>query len=505
MWHFALIVASWSCLSTVMNLSVILFLQEATGSLFFAGLALSIGSVAALFFDGPFALLQKKYESRTLFLAAIVGTVFSVFLFLIGTKSIFFGFLAAICFRVSFDLSDITAISYILARSLPAEYGQSLSYKQTSQGVGMIFGFLISAILLSAAYFLGDATSSIIKSVSSEPEKSSQFFFSALFFIKIFLLLLLGGLFFFAFFLYDRDQKLPGKKEIFTSIQELEAGTVRELKKRMFRIIRNSPKEEKSSSDHIELKTTEEKESLHFSEIFLEMIHNIMTLIFVFRKTPKNTPLLWSIGIVGLFSYWDTFLGTFLPVFFTEALQEQEGWVSHVPGSLLMLFFILPVLVFLPLIAKLADKYGRYPFMLLGLLLTAGSVFLVGAVPYSVFSLLLVGGFGISFGYLFAMGSARAQTAENMNEFLAIEKNETKIDSNASAGPTMLVDNLGNIIGPVLGGGMIQLLGFRGFFILFGILLMFFSWYSLRRFSDISGFSYIFQSPIRKVKGVLQS
>ena len=483
-----------------MNLSVILFLQESTGSLFFAGLALSIASIVSLFFDGPFALLQKKYESRTLFLTAIFGMAFSLLLFLIASKSAFFGFLAAICFRVAFDLSDITATSYVLARCLPAEYGQHLSYKQTSQGVGMLFGFLVSAILLSTAYFLGDATGTIAKTIHSDLEESAKHFFSALFFVKILILFLLCGLFFFAFFLYDRDQDLPGKKEMLTSLQELEAGTLQELKKRMFRIVKNVPNNQKSSADHIELKSTEKKDSLRFSDIFLEMARSMGNVLLALRKKPRNIPLLWSMSMVGLFSYWDTFLGTFLPVFFTDVLRHQEGWISQLPGSLLMLFFILPVLVLLPLTAKLADRYGRYPFMLLGLLLTAGSVFLVGAVPFSALFLLLCGGFGISFGYLFAMSSAKAQSAENMNEFLAMEKHQKQIDSNASSGPMMLVENAGNIVGPVLGGGMIQIFGFRGFFLIFGILLMLLSWYSLRKFSSISGFSYILQSPVRKIQ-----
>ena len=89
-------------------------------------------------------------------------------------------------------------------------------------------------------------------------------------------------------------------------------------------------------------------------------------------------------SMVGLFSYWDTFR-TFLPVFLQMFYDTKKDGFLSFRGVFSCSFFILPVLVLLPLTAKLADRYGRYPFMLLGLLLTAGSVFLVGAVPFSAF------------------------------------------------------------------------------------------------------------------------
>jgi len=52
--------------------------------------------------------------------------------FFILFSSLFFVYLAAIFFSISFDLMEITVTSYIMAESLPANYGQNLSYKEVA-------------------------------------------------------------------------------------------------------------------------------------------------------------------------------------------------------------------------------------------------------------------------------------------------------------------------------------------------------------------------------------
>jgi MFS family permease len=177
-------------------------------------------------------------------------------------------------------------------------------------------------------------------------------------------------------------------------------------------------------------------------------------------------------GVMAFFSYWDTFLATFMPIFFTEVLREQEGWLQHIPGSLLMLVFILPILGLLPFVAKMGDKIGREFFMIAGIVLTAIFSFVIGIVSTEAFLILFIGGFGIAFGYLFGMSSAKAQAAYKINQFSAKNDSKKKENEDDSAGHIMLVDNVGNIIGPLLGGLLIQVLGFQRFFLLFSFLLM---------------------------------
>jgi hypothetical protein len=47
-----------------------------------------------------------------------------------------------------------------------------------------------------------------------------------------------------------------------------------------------------------------------------------------------------------------------------------------------------------------------------------------------------------------------------------------EIDSNASAGPMKILQNAANVIGLVFGGLMLEVLGYGGFFILFGVAIL---------------------------------
>lgn len=497
-WQFYLLLSGWAAIYAVMNISVILFLQEFLGSIFLAGLALSIGSFFSLLFDGIFAYIQKVFQARQLFLASIIGLIFSIILLLIP-GSFLLTYLAAILFRISFDLCDITAMSYVLAKSLPAEYGQNLSYKQLAQGIGMITGFILSAILVQTSYFIGGAAE-----MTQDILQLSQTFDLALFSMKILLLILLIILWGVGYIMFDKNIESFDTKSLMSSFQKLQAETIEELKTSSMEIVKNIPGLIKQEKNQIQLKNTEHtKEQWSFKKIFEEFSGAIKKVYRILKKTPHNISLIWSMGIAGLFSYWDTFLMTFLPIFFTEVLRQQDGWLAGVPGSILMFLFIFPVLGMLPVVAKMGDKYGRFYFMTFGLFLTMVSCFIIGITPYSYFWVIIASGYGISFGYLFAMSSAKAQSASKINEFFAVEEQKSEIDSNTSTGPMMLIDNIGNIIGPVLGGGMIALLQFQGFFLLFALFLAAILIYTLKHFADISGHPYIFQSHANTVMDVI--
>lgn len=489
-WHFYLLLSGWACIYTVMNVSVVLFLTESLGNIFLAGLALSIGSFFSMMFDGVFSYFQKIFSSRNLFLCSIIGMILAVTLFMIPMT--WAAYIAAIFFRISFDLCDITAISYILAKSLPAEYGQNLSYKQLSQGIGMIFGFIVSAVLVKASYFIGTAGESLEKLIVS----SQGTFLTTLFFMKLFLLILLGLLWFMSFILFDKEVENMSKEYLISSFQKLEAETIEELKQASTKVVKNIPGKINPEKNQIELKSTNAKISIDKKEILAELLSAASRIISVFRKKPRNISLIWSMTIMGIFSYWDTFLATFLPIFLTQILKHQSGFIQDIPGSLMMLFFILPVLGLLPFVAKLGDKYGRYYFMLTGLILTSFSCVMIGFIYDSSLITMTIAGFGISIGYLFAMSTAKAQTAEKMNEFYAVSNNQQEIDSNVSAGPIMLIDNIGNIIGPLVGSALIAAVGFQGFFIVFSIAMLILLFFSLKNFARISGNEYVFQSPI---------
>ncbi len=468
MWHFYVTLASWASIYTAMNVSVVLFLNEALGSIFMAGLALAIGSLFSMLFDGLFSSLQRLFPPRNLFLTSIVGMIIAVLLFIISTDGMVMAFVAAIFFRISFDLCDITAVSYVLGRSQKSQYGQNLSYKQLAQGIGMLIGLAVSAVLLATGYFIGETVESAAELVNADSAILDRFL-GALMMMKVFLLTLLCALWIFAFMLFDRDIHKITKQEIYHHLRIIRGEAVQKIKHMPSIVLMHIPFLNRSPKT--EKKNDNSTPRLSKKEIFEELTGSALTFFSIFQKKPRDIGLIWSMGVMGLFSYWDTFLATFLPIFFTEVLREQSGWLQNIPGSLMMLLFILPVLGLLPVVAKMGDTFGRHYFMILGLIVTAVSTLVLGLVSVQSFFILIVAGFGVAFGYLFGMSSAKAQTASKLNTFLSRESSETQEESNSSAGPIMVVDNIGNIIGPLLGGFFIDSMGFQGFFVFFALFL----------------------------------
>ena len=127
MWQFYLLLVLWTAVFTAMQISVLLYLDHYLNSLFLAWLALAIWNICSLFLDWFFNSLQKRFTSRFLFIWSVIWMIISISFFILFS-SLFFVYLAAIFFSISFDLMEITVTSYIMAESLPANYGQNLSY-----------------------------------------------------------------------------------------------------------------------------------------------------------------------------------------------------------------------------------------------------------------------------------------------------------------------------------------------------------------------------------------
>jgi predicted MFS family arabinose efflux permease len=61
---------------------------------------------------------------------------------------------------------------------------------------------------------------------------------------------------------------------------------------------------------------------------------------------------------------------------------------------------------------------------------------------------------------------------ELYNLHYAKKQNLSEIDSNASASPMKIIQNLANVLGLTLGGLLLAMLSYSGFFIAFGVILV---------------------------------
>lgn len=410
---------------------------------------------------------------------------------------VFFVYLAAIFFAISFDLMEITVTSYIMAESLPANYGQNLSYKEVAHWIWLLFGLVISAIILSASYFIWAAWDLLIKT-STEILKTqlSDGFASSLLISQLIILFILVALLCFAYIFFDKDVKVFSWDYVKTSLQVLKANTIEWLRNSAIEVVETTLEKLKSEPNQVNLISTEEKVKIDWNEIFSDISSSAIVIKNIFVNLPRNISLIWSLAIVTIFSYWDTFLWTFLPIFFTDLLRTQDWWISNVPWSLMLLMFIVPVLGLFPIFAKYWDKLWRHYFVFAWMILTCISVFLLGFASYDMFFLFVIAWFWVWIWYVAGMSCAKADLANKINEFVAVSTKSSKIDTNASAGPIMMVNNFWNIIGPLAGGFFIDFLWFQGFFIIFWISILCFIVYSFVNYNQIVRPAYVFESEL---------
>lgn len=501
-WQFYLSVAMWAVVYATMNVSIVIFLAEQFGSYFLAGCALALGNFCSLFFDIPFSYLQKVFSTRSLFLTSIITVSVSVMLFIFlllfieaTFLKILFLFLATIIFSVSYDLYNITVTSYIMSTSTPANYGQNLSYKQLAQGIGLIGGLILSAVVI----LMSNSVQIAAEAIGAEIDHTS--FLAATSMVMVFLLVLLIVLFFFAFIVFDRENVEINFKHTLEEFPANISSGFRSGAIKAIDVVENNLEKIKQNlqPNQIYLKNTRQKENFLLKEILAEIVMNFRSVVFIFKGNPKNYTLIWGTVVMTTFSFWDTFLATFQPAFMNQIMQVQKGqpW-GFLPGNIVYLFLLIPVFILLTPFAKWGDKYGKDYFVIGGLSLTALSCFILGMVNLSAFFVVLLAGWGISIGYTAGMSCVKASFANKYNEYIAVFSGKNTIDTNASAGPMMMIENIGNIIGPLLGGAIISLMSFQAFFVVFSFFVGAIAILSLLYFQKITTPPYVFPENTEK-------
>jgi len=500
MWQFYLSVALWSVVYATMNVSIVVFLEQQFGSYFLAGLAIAIGNFCSMFFDIPFNYLQKIFSARKLFLTSIISVASAILLFIflvlfidsVWIKMIFL-FLATIIFSVSYDLYNITVTSYVMEKSSPAQYGQNLSYKQLAQAVGLIGGLIVSAVLIFAA----NVVQNTAEFAGAEVDHSA--FLAATSVVLLFLFCLLIVLFVFALFVFDKEDVDANFRNVLEEFpSNLSAGFRTGAIKTIDMMENNLEKlKDHLKPNQVYIESTQKKKSFMWTEIKRELSTNLSSIISIFTAKQKNYSLLWGTVVMTIFSFWDTYLATFQPAFMNDVMQEQKNEIWGIlPGNIVFLIILLPAFFLLTPFAKWGDKYGKDFFVILGMLLTAVSCLLMGWIDLTMFVWILFAGWGLAIGYAAAISCVKASFATKFNEYIAIYQKKNTIDSNASAGPMMMVENFGNIIGPLLGGAIISLMSFQVFFILFGLMMLILTFLSFLNFKKITAPPYIFPDSV---------
>ncbi len=205
------------------------------------------------------------------------------------------------------------------------------------------------------------------------------------------------------------------------------------------------------------------KAKFNFSEVVEGTKKEALLIRRVIAEVPLHLGMLWAAAVVLGFGFWDTFATSFL-------IEHLVSLSSPQLAYLILAAIAIPAFVTQGFFIGMSKKIGILPVVSFGLALSSASLIAISFFPHVVPFLAL--GVANSLGYAAGMGVSQGAFLDTYNNFYAKKFNLTEIDSNASASPMKIIQNLANVVGLLLGGVLLAMFGFSGFFFVFGCLLL---------------------------------
>ncbi len=468
-----------SFITMMFHFTTVYFFTLQLQSLAMVGVFLWLWNLFAFLFDVPIGILQYYFKAKTLYIFwvisqliamlifanfifsvtdAISGTILQnagqfqgiLSFFLLDGVNILFMIIAAMCYGFTKEVNDITTISYVLNNANPSQYKSIIAKNNIFFGVGSFFGLFLAGFILT--------------------------FSPKLIVVSILMTILI--VFFVMYYFFDNSKKIIDIENIKNFRIDVSGVSFQRTKEHVEHIVnkfdikevlKNTKyivlKPKTISEDMISLKEMSQKTIQSFKDIY-------ETLIF---SANKHLIVYWSFILLLTFWFWDTFASTFLIDFLN---QVKPGW------SFILLWIIaIPAFGLQEMFGKLSDKIGAFKLSLIGLILSWVSLVSIAFFVESLnFWIVMFLALINSMGYAICMSLSVASFLESYNISYAEKNNLTQIDASASAAPMKILQNFANVIGLFLGGLILWLVWFSGFFFTFGLFILgFFLWSFLWR------------------------
>jgi MFS family permease len=444
----------WVMSYTLLAFSVSLILSEKL-SVFWIGLFMSLTDFISIFADVPIGFFQKIFSQRTLLLLSVLALIITTAIFIGGQSMIFVTFIAVLIYGLARDLYDITMLTYIFQNAHPESYSQDISQRNVAEALGLLGGLAITTLLNFTRVLFDPLWFTVLAFVVTG-------IFIALFFNKTQ----------YDISVTDLDTKMftnaltaqevmANMKDFWVSKKKIQIDNIGEAQKAL--------QDKMDQGNVIALKPIQKQqfEQESFSKELKESIQGVFSIV-----SPPKAPLIWSSLVIGFFSFWDTFVVTFQPIYIAKdvvAVAKMNPAYTYIIISVLVIPLFLCQVPF----SKLADKFGRPLFMFIGIAMTAASVYGFTISNDVMWTILM--GLINSMGYAAAFPVGQAFFAQRFQENYAIIHNTQTMDTNVSAGPLKMILNFGNVFGSLVGGALIAALGFKtGFLFIAGFLVVMF-------------------------------
>ncbi|MDD2694253.1 MAG: hypothetical protein PHY14_05065 [Candidatus Gracilibacteria bacterium] len=465
----------------IFHFSVVFFFTFQLKSIALVGIFLGIANAFAFFIDIPVGILQRYFSTKRLFIIATISQLIATAIFFSfiynffsvvgdiskivvpeGFESViawFFGnilnwiliLIASICYGLTKEINDIATYGYILSHASPSEYGKILARNNITFGIGTLSGLIVSGAILSI-----NPTFAVLS-----------------------LGVVIIALFFFTSHFFDNANETIELSDIssFTiAVSKLNKENIREYVSEKISAV-DLPKVLQNTK-YIFLKPREKQiSSFSWSQLFIDTRNSAQIIRKIMFHVPMYMVIYWTMTLVLIFGFWDTFASTFLIDFLNNV---KPGW-----SYILLACIAVPALALQETMVRIAEKVGIKTVAMVGLGLSGISLIVMGIIgnagPVAVLSCAFVN----SLGYACGMALGQNGFLDHYNKVYAETMGLQEIDSNASAGPMKILQNAANVIGLVFGGFILEVLGYQGFFILFGIGILAILGWSIQKKDEI--------------------
>jgi hypothetical protein len=443
------------------HFTVVFFFTFQLKSVVLVGIFLWIGNLVSFLIDIPVWILQKYFKAKTLytfwaifqFISMMIFTLFIFqatdfitdntqswskilneiieFLFK-DTLNVVLLLIASVSYWIAKEINDVTTLSYIMNNVPPTKYSEIMARSGIFSWIGMLFGLISSGTIMTL--------------------NPKLIIFTLIFFIIIVL--------YFMTKFFDNATESISMADIKKLSISFDKDTVEDFKEYVTESIR--PDQLKSvieKTKYIFLKPRELRAKINIADIKKETRDTFVATFKILAQKPLNITLYWTIIIVLTMGFWDTFASTFLINFLDE---KARGW-----SYLLLALIAIPAFWLQEIFWKLWSRLWVYFVALIGVSFSGISLFLMGIFSSQSIVIVLFLALLNSIGYAAAMSLGQMSFLDSYNRDYAQYMNLKEIDSNASAGPMKILQNLANVVGLMLWGFILGILWYTWFFIIF--------------------------------------
>ncbi len=455
------------------HFTVVYFFTLQLKSVALVWIFLWIWNLFSFLFDIPVWIIQSYFKSKNLYIIACISQIVAMLIFanfifqiswfitdtlknntwvvwstldffLWNSLNIVLLLIASLCYWLSKEVQDVTTISYVLNNANPTQYNSILSKNNVAMWIWSLFWLITSWIILTF--------------------RPTLIIFSVIFIIILIL--------FFTTKFFDNNEKTLNLKDVYKFKVLLEWNNLKE------QILKSVNKVELkdiiSTTKYLFLKPVPLKSWLSIKYLFYETKRIFLLTYKIMRKKESHIIIYWSMTMVLIFWFWDTFASTFM----INLLEQLKWWYSYI----LLWIIAIPAFWLQDYFWKIAVKYWIYKVANFWLATSWISLILlwINSVEWWWFAIMSYAILN-SVWYAACISLSQSVFLENYNNSFAEFNNLKEIDANASAAPMKILQNLANVVWLLLWWIILSILDYKWFFIFFWCLIFFFLFWSLKK------------------------